>query len=182
MFHRVDFVRKAGSGEARRSVTIPVPPPETAATRDPALRPGLPAPKTEGADSDGKPVGLADLRGKAVVLVFCSPNCPPCKDFHGRAGELYKGLEGRSFAILEVMGADTVEAAREAARAADPPWPVLCDGEPDEDSIQARWKVEAYPTFWLIDPEGRIVAGPRLRPPVASEVEDLLRRAGMGLP
>ena len=177
MFHRVEFRRKAGAGKGRYEATIPVPPRETAASRDPALRPGSPAPKTAGVDPDGKPVDLADLKGKAVVLVFCVPNCPPCKDFYANAAELYRDFDGRPFAILEVMGGPTIDAAREAARAAALPWPVICEGEPDDDSNQARWKVEIFTTFWLIDPEGRIVAGPSLRPPAATDVEAQVRRA-----
>lgn len=176
-FHRVEFTRKAGSGKERHSVSIPVPPRATSASRDPALRPGSLAPRTAAADADGEPIDLKDLRGKAVVLLFCVPNCPPCKNFYDQAGDAYKDFKDRPFAILEVMGGPTVEAARRAARAAALPWPVVCEGEPDEGSIQARWKVEAFPTFWLIDADGRIAAEPSLAPPAASAVEVQVRRA-----
>jgi peroxiredoxin len=38
--------------------------------------PGQPAPAFRGADVNGKPVSLADFRGKTVVLEWNNPNCP----------------------------------------------------------------------------------------------------------
>ena len=38
--------------------------------------PGQPAPAFRGADVNGKPVSLADYRGKTVVLEWNNPNCP----------------------------------------------------------------------------------------------------------
>jgi peroxiredoxin len=41
-----------------------------------ALVPGQPAPAFRGTDVNGKPVSLADFRGKTVVLEWNNPNCP----------------------------------------------------------------------------------------------------------
>jgi peroxiredoxin len=38
--------------------------------------PGQPAPALRGVDVNGKPVSLADYRGKTVVLEWNNPNCP----------------------------------------------------------------------------------------------------------
>jgi peroxiredoxin len=38
--------------------------------------PGQPAPNFRGVDVNGKPVSLADFRGKTVVLEWNNPNCP----------------------------------------------------------------------------------------------------------
>jgi len=38
--------------------------------------PGQPAPAFRGVDVNGKPVSLADFRGKTVVLEWNNPNCP----------------------------------------------------------------------------------------------------------
>jgi len=38
--------------------------------------PGQPAPNFRGVDVNGKPVALADFRGKTVVLEWNNPNCP----------------------------------------------------------------------------------------------------------
>ena len=38
--------------------------------------PGQPAPAFRGIDVNGKPVSLADFRGKTVVLEWNNPNCP----------------------------------------------------------------------------------------------------------
>jgi peroxiredoxin len=38
--------------------------------------PGQPAPAFSGVDVNGKPVSLADFRGKTVVLEWNNPNCP----------------------------------------------------------------------------------------------------------
>jgi peroxiredoxin len=41
-----------------------------------APAPGQPAPAFRGVDVSGKPVSLADFRGKTVVLEWNNPNCP----------------------------------------------------------------------------------------------------------
>jgi peroxiredoxin len=41
-----------------------------------AAVPGQPAPAFRGVDVNGKPVSLADFRGKTVVLEWNNPNCP----------------------------------------------------------------------------------------------------------
>ena len=50
-----------------------------AVTSSPVLAapvPGQPAPAFRGVDTSGKPVSLADFRGKTVVLEWNNPNCP----------------------------------------------------------------------------------------------------------
>ena len=50
-----------------------------AVTASPVLAapvPGQPAPAFRGVDVNGKPVTLADFRGKTVVLEWNNPNCP----------------------------------------------------------------------------------------------------------
>jgi peroxiredoxin len=46
------------------------------ATSASATEPGKPAPAFSGVDSNGKPVALADLRGKTVVMEWTNDGCP----------------------------------------------------------------------------------------------------------
>lgn len=48
-----------------------------------AALPGQPAPAFELADADGKPVRLADLRGRFVVLEWNNPACPFVQKHYG---------------------------------------------------------------------------------------------------
>ena len=63
---------------------------------------GKPAPDIEGKDVDGKPVRLADLKGKVVLVDFWATWCPPCVASFPTLRQLAREYKDRGFAILGV--------------------------------------------------------------------------------
>jgi hypothetical protein len=182
-FDVVTFTRTSGTGPAECKVTIARPPAPTRTSADPALASGKLAPTTEGVDVEGRATSLADYRGKAVLLVFCIPRCPPCVSFYEEGKKLVKTYEGRPFAVVEIMGNATRDEARKVVADAQLPWPVIWEGDPDDGSLQDRWKVDRFPSFWLVDHEGRLVASSdqargRLEETVAEAEAALRSRSG----
>ncbi len=117
-----------------------------------------PAPALKLKDLDGQLHDLAALKGKVVLVNFWATWCPPCRREMPSMERLAQKLRGDNFVVLAVdvgEDADTVHAF--SSRMESPPsFPILLD--PHGRTMQA-WGVAGLPTTYLIDRQGRIVAG-----------------------
>jgi peroxiredoxin len=126
--------------------------------------PGQPAPTFRGVDVNGKPVSLADLRGKTVVLEWNNPHCPFVQK-HYTSGNM-QGLQKRTGADGIVWLAinstneshsDYMTPAKLAAwfdeqRAA--PSAIVMDTRGD---IARAYGAKVTPHMYVIDPKGTLV-------------------------
>ena len=118
--------------------------------------PGKPAPEIDGVTLDGKPLKLADHRGKVVVLVFWGSWCGPCMVEIPHERELAERLKDRPFALLGVDCNEDAAAGRKAVEANGMTWPSWHDGPDGSGPIAARYHIRMYPTTFVIDAQGVI--------------------------
>jgi peroxiredoxin len=99
----------------------------------------------------GGELSLAELRGRAVLLVFSDPNCGPCDELAPRLQELHE--ERPDLAVLVISRRDAEATAAKAA-ALGLTHPIV---------IQQQWEVSkqygmfATPIGYLIDEQGFVV-------------------------
>jgi len=101
-------------------------------------------------DDDGKPVDLAQYRGKVVLVNFWATWCPPCrKEFPslGRVRKLFKPTQFEVLAVNVGEEPDTV-----FSFAGNIAFPVLYDRDA---RAMAAWGVRGLPTTFLVDRQGR---------------------------
>jgi peroxiredoxin len=111
---------------------------------------------------DGRRLGLADLRGKVVLLNFWATWCPPCVTELPAMERLYQRHRAQGFTVLAVSldsaGAPAVATfVREHALT----FPIGLDAAWD---VARVYGVRGLPTTALLDRQGRTVAmvvGPR---------------------
>lgn len=111
-----------------------------------------PAPALRLKNSDGKPVDLAQYKGRVVLVNFWATWCPPCrKEFPslGRVRKLFGPNEFEVIAVNVGEDADTV-----FSFAGDTEFPVLFD---HDSKAMAAWSVRGLPTTYLVDKQGRWV-------------------------
>jgi thiol-disulfide isomerase/thioredoxin len=171
-------------GEAKRELVVPkgdgpldLPPLEVGPTGFRKMV-GKPAPEIEATDLDtGRPVTLADFRGKVVVLDFWGYWCGPCIFEMPHLTELHRKFEGRPLAIV-AMHDQSVQSRAEydrkiaAARqriwgGRDLPFRVLLDRPDPKKSDDRdpegtgttikRYGIETFPTLLVIDQDGTMV-------------------------
>lgn len=128
---------------------------EEAAGSDEAVNPPKPAPVWELKDLAGNTIKSVDLKGKVVILDFWATWCPPCRAEIPGFIELQKKYQGKQVVIIgfsvDEGGVDTVKSFGEKQRIN---YPIVMA---DEKTQKAFGDIEAIPTTFVIDTEGRIV-------------------------
>jgi peroxiredoxin/tetratricopeptide (TPR) repeat protein len=112
---------------------------------------GAPAPDFHLTTVDGKPVSLADYRGKTVVINDWATWCPPCRE---ETPDLIAAAKkfGRTGDVV-FLGVDSTEAApivRAFIAAKSMPYPTAID----DQSFAKAYDVRAYPSTFVISPDG----------------------------
>ncbi|MGC9470237.1 MAG: TlpA family protein disulfide reductase [Bacteroidales bacterium] len=152
--HFLEKLAESGSGEEIRCCALHV---HERLTR---LMPGSPAPRLLPAGPEREEDWLNNLRGKYIYLVFASPRSytflrelPLIRQIASRFGE--------SLQVLVVMAG--AEGSRDDLFAGDSPGIHVVYTEYGNEVIE-RYGVRAFPSYYLIDQEGKMVWAPAPAP------------------
>ena len=127
-----------------------------------ALRIGYPAPEFSLPGKLGIHKSLRSFRGKFVYLNFCHPQSLGCKEQMPLL-ERYTQLAPRDFVVVSIMyGLDKKQFRQFLHKHKDYHWTFL-NGQEYPDLLH-RYKVVAFPTYYLIDPDGKILLSPAPTP------------------
>ncbi len=127
----------------------------------PVLANGVTAPDFTATDVSGKPVKLADLRGKTVILDFWASWCGPCMQSMPHNQQLMEELRKRYKSDVVLLAVDAGE-DREAfdrwiKRNAQKYGELLfVHSDPADHVSNERYKVPGIPTQFVIDKQGVI--------------------------
>jgi len=114
----------------------------------------------------GKNVSLASLRGKAVLLELFATWCPHCNAEAPHLRTLASQLAGPKIAFLSINGdGETAPSVYAYHRYWGLPFPALLDPSSQPGSfsspggsgkVSLAYGLQNFPTFYVIDPKGRI--------------------------
>lgn len=121
------------------------------------LEVGMLAPEISGVDADGKRFKLSDFRGKVVMLDFWGHWCPHCINMLPHEREMVSKFQGKPFEILGINTDRSNNPADMKARdkKAGVPFRSWLDGSP-RGKISSSYKVQAFPTLFILDHKGVI--------------------------
>ena len=140
----------------------------------PELAVDLAGGRLELTDLDGRPIRLADLRGKAVWINFWASWCPPCQYETPTIRALDQRYRDRGLVVVAIQVQGIVEDARDYAERYGLEYTIGADVTGD---VFHLYRVFALPTQFFIDPEGRIrriVIGPVSEADAATTIESIL--------
>lgn len=118
--------------------------------------------------ADGRPVDLAALRGKVVLIDFWATWCVPCLKEMPNIRSAYKKYHDQGFEVIgiafekapsprQVPMERTAEQLVQFAREQDMPWPHHYDGQFWDNEFGRRFAIKELPTAFLLGKDGRLV-------------------------
>jgi peroxiredoxin len=127
-------------------------------TRFKLLQVGQPAPNFGISTIDGKPISLADFKGKYVLLDFWASWCAPCRNENPNVVKAYNKYKNRNFTILGISLDKDKAAWQQAIKQDGLTWTHAGELADFEGGTVRLYQVEAIPASFLIDPSGKIIA------------------------
>jgi peroxiredoxin len=176
-----DPSRRLGYGDAQ--ITVPaaasasddrpveVPPVPIVTVND--IRIGDMAPDFAVKGLDGSLLRLSDYRGKFVFLEFWATWCGPCLGQTDNLKDLYRACGGDARFVMISLSVDhdpnapTHYVAKEGLA-----WKQGFLGE--SDPVQDAYGLRSIPSFWVIGPDGKVVATPHMDDPLAKIVKAVM--------
>ena len=148
-------------------------PVQDSAVKAPASpRQGRPAPEITGKDLSGVEFNLSDYRGKVILLEFWGAWCVTCWREFPKLRELDERYDNEGFVMLGVASGP-LDNNKAAVASEDLPWRSWWDGGTSDGPIAEAWRVNSWPTRYLIDADG-IVRGHKLE---SDELEQAIEKA-----
>ena len=113
---------------------------------------GTSAPNFELATLAGNTLSLESLRGKRVLLHFWATWCGVCKREFGTLNDVYRSLDEDEALVSIVADSENRSAIQATIDDHHIAYPVLLAS----DRVLRDFKINVFPTNYLIDPEGNI--------------------------
>jgi cytochrome c biogenesis protein CcmG/thiol:disulfide interchange protein DsbE len=130
-------------------------PPASVSTAAKAYPPGTPAPPLRLRGLDGRPVDLAALRGRPVVVNFWATWCEPCVREFPLLRQAAASHRPDRLAVVGVLTNDRPAAARAFVRRHHATWPVGIDANA---TTAARWGAVGLPHTYFVRPDGTLAS------------------------
>ena len=106
---------------------------------------------------EGDLLKLETAKGKKATLInFWYLACPPCRAEFELFQKLFAELNDQGFSVIAINNVDNANDIRAYARDNRLTFPIVM-GERDAPGVVAAYKVQTYPSSYLINSEGKIV-------------------------
>jgi peroxiredoxin len=120
------------------------------------LKIGAPAIDFKTTDINGKDIGLADFKGKVVLIDFWATWCAPCRAEMPNVKKVYADFHAKGFEIIGISMDNSRSALDGYLEEQKMTWPQIYDGKGWQAELGQLYAVSSIPATFLIDREGKI--------------------------
>ncbi len=122
------------------------------------VRVGAMAPEISLPNAKDSVVNLSSYKGKVVLIDFWASWCGPCRAANPKVARLYKKFKDKGFEVFGVSVDESKTAWAKAVRQDRIKYLQVNDNAGLDSKVTMRYGVEAIPTSFLLDKNGKIVA------------------------
>ena len=117
------------------------------------IRAGAPAPQFELNSSSGKPLSLADLKGRIVLVNLWASWCGPCRKEMPLLEQLNRQYRSKGVTLVGVNVEPDSAAATDWLKATPVSFPILFDVD---SKVSKLYQVEGMPNTVILDRKGNV--------------------------
>jgi peroxiredoxin len=118
---------------------------------------GAKFPDFEVKDLAGKPLSIANYKGKVVLLDFWATWCPPCRAELPNVLKTYEAHHKDGFEIIGISLDKDREALTSFIKEKNMTWPQYFDGKYWKNDLAVKYGVNSIPATYLLDGQGTII-------------------------
>ncbi len=123
---------------------------------------------------DGSEVDLSKMKGKVVLIDFWATWCGPCMMELPNVLDVYKKYHDKGFEIIGISFDRDIESLKKVIKERGVSWPQYFDGKAWDNDWGVHFGIQAIPTMWLVDKDGKIVDTEPRGAELGSKVANLL--------
>lgn len=109
-------------------------------------------------DLEGKPLSIANYKGKIVLVDFWATWCGPCVGELPNVLKAYEKYHDKGFEIIGVSLDEKEETLKTFLKTKGMAWPQYFDGKGWQNKLAGAYGIMSIPSAYLLDGQGKIVA------------------------